>query len=145
MICRRQPYSLVPRPGQGKNALSEEKYHEKLEKNKCKALRTIFLIRVGEYDENKPACEQKLTKIGKEQAVITANRLKEIAKVKNVTFTSLTSSTTPVATETADIIRKNLGLKTSYEDPLLEEGCPSLPEPGSPSLYPEPKVSIAKI
>ncbi|CAG7831253.1 unnamed protein product [Allacma fusca] len=134
---KRQPYTLAGRM-QGKGE-TEEKYHELLEKNKSKAVRNIYLIRVGEYDENKSACESGLTQVGREQVALTAKRLNEMAAQRNVKFNSISSAAVPVAKETAEILQKNLGVKCTDSDPLLQEGCPSYPEPITHSISVEPK------
>lgn len=129
---KREPYSLVRAPSKKRNessAQTEEKYQDQLEKQKCKAIRHIFLIRHGQYFlKGSNDGEHRLTDLGLEQAKCTGKRLESLG----INFDSLISSTMTRAVETAELIQKQLksaACKTLVKDPTLNEGVPASPEP----------------
>jgi len=143
-ILRREPYSLLKPPKKGKPEKSvggtEQDMVEKLEKNKCKAIRYLILIRHGQYNcDTEEDSEKKLTPLGEEQAALAGQRLKR----SGVSFSSLVSSNMIRAEQTAEIILKNLsqeGLEISCRDPFLREGAPCLAEPPSSTWHPDRHV-----
>lgn len=63
-ICRRDPKSLV-KPIQINSENDENKYNEKFETKKAKAVRHILLIRHGQYHmDGKTDAEKVLTELG---------------------------------------------------------------------------------
>jgi serine/threonine-protein phosphatase PGAM5 len=83
--------------------------------------RTLVLVRHGQYDLN----TGHLTALGREQAAMTGQRLKEA----NLSYTELIHSTMDRATETANIIRTYLPTVDIRADELLVEGGPVPPLP----------------
>lgn len=84
--------------------------------------RTLILIRHGQYYVN----TGKLTALGRDQAILTAKRLKEM-NMTNVI--SMTHSTMERASETAQIIHSQLPDVMLGTDELLVEGGPIPPNP----------------
>ena len=73
---------------------------------KSKGVRTIYLIRHGDYapqKDNIPDTEMVLTPLGIAQARLAAGRLKSM----NINFNSLISSTMTRAIQTAGVINKD--------------------------------------
>ena len=75
---------------------------------------------------------------GREQAVLTGNRL----KLLDLPYTSLTSSTMTRAIETAELIHKHIPTLQHVTDDCLREGAPIPPEPPIGSWRPETKVIL---
>jgi serine/threonine-protein phosphatase PGAM5 len=86
-------------------------------------IRTIYLIRHGEYDQSDSSDAEvgkKLTPLGIAQARLLSNRLKGI----QVEFTSLTSSTMTRARQTAIIVNEEFPELTLAQDELISECIP---------------------
>lgn len=105
---------------------------------KSKASRTLILIRHGQYvwDPLDPD-KRILTELGRQQAALTGQRLKELGHF----YTTLHYSTMPRATETAQIIMKTLVDVPTRTCDLMREGAPIRPEPASRTWRPDPIVS----
>ncbi|XP_040566355.1 serine/threonine-protein phosphatase Pgam5, mitochondrial [Lepeophtheirus salmonis] len=133
----RDPVSLV-KPLNNSDAQNEEKkalHQQKVKENTSKAKRMIILVRHGQYNLNGETDTQKyLTALGREQASLTGKRLHELLKyyADDNTDITLTMSTMTRATETANIILKELDPKIK-EAPkkcdLIREGAPVEPSP----------------
>ena len=106
---------------------------------KPSATRTLILIRHGQYEHGQDDPDKRiLTALGREQAMMTGERLREMGEK----YTTLHYSTMPRATETANIICKSLpGVPTKSCD-MLREGAPIRPEPPHSTWKPEEYVSI---
>lgn len=108
-----------------------------------KASRTLILIRHGQYvwDPDNPD-KRILTELGRKQAAITGQRLKDLG----YTYDMLHFSTMPRATETAQIIMKSLTVNgvgvASRSCDLAREGAPIRPEPMHKKWRPESYVSL---
>lgn len=142
----RQPEFLL-KPLKGKfgspSTDSDNDFNEKLEKAKATASRHLILVRHGQYNlDGKTDQDRYLTDLGREQARLTGLRLKEL----NLPYTKMVKSTMTRATETANIIGKELpqDLETSSCD-FLREGAPIQPEPPVGHWRPEAKVSILSL
>ncbi|XP_024083857.1 serine/threonine-protein phosphatase PGAM5, mitochondrial isoform X2 [Cimex lectularius] len=97
------------------------------------AKRFIILIRHGQYHtDGKTESEMKLTELGREQARMTGQRLKELG----IRYTKLIHSPMTRARETAEIIHEFIPDVPTEECPLLEEGSPIEPEPPSKTWRP---------
>jgi len=126
-----------------KDATDEEKaeYNKKVEEAKPKATRVLILVRHGQYNyEGKSDSERYLTEVGREQANLTGQRLKEVLhkhlvdkKDENGNTVkpkvTITKSTMTRATETGDIIHSHLPELEIQSCDLLREGAPCPPEP----------------
>jgi len=91
------------------------------ESQKPKATRHLLLIRHGQYNlKGKTDTERYLTDLGRQQAVLTGNRLAEL----NLPLTYLVSSNMTRAQQTSGLIRQSLpeDLLVKTDDPLLCEG-----------------------
>lgn len=105
---------------------------------KSTASRTLILIRHGQYiwDPDDPN-KRVLTELGKKQAAVTGQRLKQLGH----SYSMLHFSTMPRATETAQIIMQSVeGVSTRSCD-LMREGAPIRPEPMHKKWRPESYVS----
>ena len=99
-------------------------------KSRPTATRHLILVRHGQYNlEGKDDSERILTQMGIVQADYTGRRLAEL----NLPLTYMVSSTMSRAQQTAALIGQPLpeGLTTLPGDPILREGGPYPPEPGS--------------
>lgn len=107
-----------------------------------KSSRTLILIRHGQYvwDPYDPD-KRILTELGRKQAAITSQRLKDLG----YSYSMLYYSTMPRATETADIMRQNLVGVSSRSCDLMREGAPIRPEPKSRTWHPESYVRNFKM
>ena len=105
---------------------------------KSTATRTLVLVRHGQYvwDPHDPE-KRILTKLGKKQADITGQRLKELG----YNYSTIHYSTMPRATETSNIIRDHLPNVPARFCDLMREGAPVRPVPMSKNWKPEPVVS----
>ncbi|KAL6256842.1 hypothetical protein P5V15_011780 [Pogonomyrmex californicus] len=122
---RRDPKSLV-KPMQIKDENDENKYNEKFEAKRAKAVRHILLIRHGQYHtDGKTDVERVLTELGRKQAEATGKRLAEL----NLPYSLIVRSTMTRALETSQIIEKSLINVSVEDDSLLIEGAPIPPEP----------------
>lgn len=102
------------------------------------ATRTLILIRHGQYvwDPHDPT-KRILTELGKKQAAITGQRLKELGN----SYSTIHYSTMPRATETSQIIQKSLSDVPVCSCDLMREGAPIRPEPMHKKWRPESYVS----
>lgn len=122
---RRDPKSLV-KPIQINSENDENKYNEKYETKKAKAVRHILLIRHGQYHmDGKTDAEKVLTELGRKQAEATGKRLAEL----NLPYSLIVRSTMARALETSKIIEKSLIDVPVEDDSMLMEGAPIPPEP----------------
>jgi serine/threonine-protein phosphatase PGAM5 len=145
----RAEYSLVKPLKDSASSGKQKRHSEKLEKYRSKAKRHILLIRHGQYFLNgDPAKrilpvtdkDKVLTQLGREQATITGERLKQL----DIKFTETIVSTMTRAKETADIILSQLPEARKLQlkiDSMLEEGAPIGPEPKIGSWKPMEYVS----
>ncbi|KAK3800314.1 hypothetical protein RRG08_020289 [Elysia crispata] len=132
---RREPQSLV-QPVRGGGDAEQADYHQKIDSQTPKTSRHLILIRHGQYFDNATADKERfLTSLGRAQAQLTGERLKEL----NLPYTSLISSTMTRARETASIIHKSLPHLKHVQDDSLREGAPIPPEPPLGSWRPEQK------
>jgi serine/threonine-protein phosphatase PGAM5 len=86
-------------------------------------IRTIYLIRHGEYDQSDTSdsdAGKKLTPLGIAQTRLVSNRLKGM----EVEYTSLTSSTMTRARETAMVINEVFPVLKLQQSPLISECTP---------------------
>ncbi|XP_025988877.1 serine/threonine-protein phosphatase PGAM5, mitochondrial isoform X2 [Solenopsis invicta] len=122
---RRDPKSLV-KPMKINTENDENKYNEKFEAKKAKAVRHILMIRHGQYHTNgKTDAERVLTELGRKQAEATGKRLAEL----KLPYSLIVKSTMTRALETSQIIEKSLINVPVEDDGLLVEGAPIPPEP----------------
>jgi len=90
---------------------------------KSKGVRTIYLIRHGDYKpqkDDKSDAEMVLTPLGIAQARMAAERLKSM----NINFNSLISSTMTRAIQTAEVINNVLPELKSEQSDLISECTP---------------------
>nr|XP_002132166.1 serine/threonine-protein phosphatase PGAM5, mitochondrial [Ciona intestinalis] len=114
---------------------------DKRANDKAKATRNIILIRHGQYNlAGSGDKERYLTELGKEQAIRTGIRLKELGLAKLTTH--FVKSTMTRAQQTGDLIYKQLeNDEIPVEDSdLIREGAPVEPEPPIQSWNPDPKT-----
>lgn len=105
---------------------------------KPSATRTLILIRHGQYEYCKDDPEKRiLTDLGREQARLTGERLRELGQKYDI----IHYSTMPRATETANVISKCLPDIPTKNCDLLREGAPIRPEPPHSTWKPEEYVS----
>lgn len=118
---------------------AENKYNEKLEAAKPKAVRHLILVRHGQYNMAGQSDPQRyLTDIGRQQAEFTGERLKAL----EIPWDRLVKSTMTRAQETGKIISQKLDAIPLVEHcSLIEEGAPIAPEPAIGHWRPEPSVS----
>jgi len=139
---KRDPASIV-KPLKS-NATDEEKveYETKLAEAKPKSNRIIVMVRHGQYNlEGRSDSERYLTDLGQKQAEGTGKRLGELysryldkleeGKIK------LVKSTMTRATETANIILKQLPEIEHSSCDLIREGAPCPPDPPLESWHPD--------
>ena len=106
---------------------------------KPSATRTLILIRHGQYEHwQDDSGKRILTELGREQARLTGERLKEMGEK----YTTIHCSTMPRATETANIIGKCLPDIPMKSCNMLCEGAPVRPEPPHSTWKPEEYVSV---
>ena len=99
-------------------------------KRRPTASRHLILVRHGQYNlEGKNDDEKILTQMGIDQANFTGVRLAQL----NLPLTYMVSSNMSRAKQTAGVIGQHLpdGLLVLPDDPILREGAPYPPEPGS--------------
>jgi len=130
---RRNPESLV-KPSKGKE--DDARYNAQIANVTPTAKRHIILIRHGQYNtDGKNDIERYLTPIGREQAALAGQRLKELGH----SYTHLIVSTMTRAQETAAIIKEHLPPTVAVSHcAMLEEGAPIPPEPPVGDWKPEP-------
>uniref|UniRef100_A0A1I8H891 Serine/threonine-protein phosphatase PGAM5, mitochondrial n=2 Tax=Macrostomum lignano TaxID=282301 RepID=A0A1I8H891_9PLAT len=93
--------------------------------------RHLLLVRHAQYEQ------ECLTALGREQASLTGQRLREL----NVRFRALRYSTMTRARETAEAILRHLPQGLDVEPcRLLEEGAPVPPEPPAANYQPPPET-----
>ncbi|XP_071034328.1 serine/threonine-protein phosphatase PGAM5, mitochondrial [Parasteatoda tepidariorum] len=92
------------------------------------AKRHIFMIRHGQYNmKAKSDAERKLTELGRKQAELVGQRLKDL----KFNYTKMIRSTMTRAIETSDIIHKCFPKLPIESCDLLREGAPIQPDPPS--------------
>ena len=102
------------------------------------ATRTLLLIRHGQYEHwHKDRERHVLTELGREQARLSGERLKEL----NKPYLIIHHSTMPRAIETTEIISRSLPNVPMKSSDMLREGAPIRPEPPHKSWRPEEYVS----
>ncbi|XP_042203910.1 serine/threonine-protein phosphatase PGAM5, mitochondrial-like isoform X2 [Homarus americanus] len=137
---RREIHSLV-KPSKHKsdvnNNILNDNFEDRMEKVRptVTATRHIIFIRHGQYNlEGAKDSDRYLTKLGREQAALTGERLKCL----ELPFSRVVFSTMTRATETANIIMEKLsGVEEVESCDLLREGAPIPPEPPIGSWKPE--------
>lgn len=133
---RRDPECCV-KPPKGRSVEEQNKYNEALQQARPTATRHLYLIRHGQYvlkgDTDR---ELVLTELGRKQAELTGQRLKDLG----VPFSRLVYSTMTRATETAQLIHAYLEPLPLEPCELIREGAPVPPEPPVGSWKPEAKV-----
>ena len=106
---------------------------------KPSATRTLILIRHGQYEHMQDDSEKRiLTELGREQARLTGERLREMGEKYNMIY----YSTMPRATETANIVSKCLPDVPTRSCDMLREGAPIRPEPPHSTWKPEEYVRV---
>uniref|UniRef100_A0A0N5B8G8 Serine/threonine-protein phosphatase PGAM5, mitochondrial n=1 Tax=Strongyloides papillosus TaxID=174720 RepID=A0A0N5B8G8_STREA len=113
---------LMIKPSKWKNATEEER-KELLKEVTPKATRNIFLIRHGQY--HLKSSDKNLTDLGKKQAILLGKRLSS----NGIEYDRVIYSTMNRATETAQLMMKEMKEIESKSDSMLEEGAPYPPEP----------------
>jgi len=96
---------------------------EVLAQQESKGIRTIYLIRHGDYapqDDNIPDSLNVLTPLGIAQARFVSTRLKSM----NINFSSLISSTMTRAKQTAEVINKDFPELVPEQSDLIRECTP---------------------
>ncbi|XP_054154986.1 serine/threonine-protein phosphatase PGAM5, mitochondrial-like [Oppia nitens] len=147
---KRDPKSLVEKPINSDDLIDD--YNEKLEKAKPVATRHLILIRHGQYNQSGETDSlQILTPLGREQADQVGLRLKQLGHP----YTRMIQSTMTRATETAEIIGKQLANNNNNDNnipvdscDLIREGDPIEPIPCPDNCRSKPKeyfVSGARI
>ncbi|KAK8724808.1 hypothetical protein OTU49_010928 [Cherax quadricarinatus] len=135
---RREAHSLV-KPRNPKNDINNNivngNFEDRVEKVKPSASRHLIFIRHGQYNlEGVSDSERYLTQLGREQASLTGDRLKQL----NLPYSRIVYSTMTRAAETARIIIERLDNVEEVEHcDLLREGAPVPPEPPIGSWKPE--------
>lgn len=105
---------------------------------KPSATRTLILIRHGQYEHVQDDPDKRiLTELGREQARLTGERLREMEEK----YSTIYYSTMPRATETANIISKSLPDIPMKSCDMMREGAPIRPEPPHSTWKPEEYVS----
>ncbi|MBK9096530.1 MAG: histidine phosphatase family protein [bacterium] len=97
--------------------------YSKISSEEQKGIRTIYLIRHGDYnqtDESDEFTGNELTPLGIAQARLLSARLKAMS----IEFTSLTSSTMTRARQTAIIVNEEFPELTLAQDELISECTP---------------------
>jgi len=139
---KREPASIV-KPLKS-NATDEEKaeYETKLAEAKPKSNRIIVMVRHGQYNlDGTTDSERYLTELGQRQAEKSGVRLgqlysKYLDKLEEGNI-KLVKSTMTRATETANIILKQLPEIENSSCDLIREGAPCVPDPPIESWAPE--------
>ena len=140
----REPSSIVKPLKANASVEEQNKYNEKLQKAKPKAVRHLILVRHGQYNTSGVNDQQRyLTEMGKAQAAFTGERLKTL----DIPWDKIIKSTMTRAQETGAIISSKIdNEKIPIENcSLLEEGAPIAPEPPIGHWKPEPAVSTNEI
>lgn len=120
---------------------SAELTDKDIKDRKPSAIRHLILIRHGQYNlDGANDGERYLTEIGRVQAKITGERLKQL----QIPFSDVVISTMTRAQETGKIILEQLPSSKTLaiaHEPLIEEGAPIAPEPKMGGFRPEFYVS----
>ncbi|KAM7311261.1 serine/threonine-protein phosphatase Pgam5, mitochondrial isoform X1 [Ixodes scapularis] len=133
---RRDPESCV-KPAKNDSPEQQNRYNEALQQHKPTAIRHLYLIRHGQYNlKGDSDRDLILTELGRKQADVTGQRLKQL----NVPFSRMVFSTMARATETARIIHGHFEHLPLEPCELIREGAPIPPEPPSGAWKPEAKV-----
>lgn len=147
---KRDPERMVKALKEGATTEEKIKRHGEVASMLPKAKRVLVLVRHGQYDRSAHLDEDShLTELGKEQAVMTGQRLAEMFKHyrkhtdengnhKQIEV-SLVKSTMTRATETADIMMQHMPEIPSTSCDLIREGAPCIPEPPHPEWNPSPQ------
>lgn len=115
--------SLVKPLPENASVERQNEHNEKLDKHRSKAVRHIFLIRHGQYVLNGLTDKDRvLTELGRTQAKLTGDRLKELEfPISDVVISTMTR-----AQETGNIILKQLVNRDSINVQncgMIEEGA----------------------
>lgn len=138
-IISRDPASLVKPLKSKATPEDENKYNERLEAVKPKAVRHLILIRHGQYNlDGATDAERYLTEMGRKQAACTGERL----KLLKIPFDKMIRSTMTRAQETGKIISTHIANIPIENCSLIEEGAPIAPQPSIGHWHPEPHVSF---
>jgi len=142
---KREPTSLVKPLNKNKRDLNNNSENtansvthdqESLDKVKPTASRHLIFIRHGQYNlEGATDIDRYLSELGREQAALTGERLKDLS----LPYTRFVHSTMTRATETAEIIMDKMDKvdETVEKCDLLREGAPIPPEPPIGTWRPE--------
>ncbi|CAG2254351.1 PGAM5 [Mytilus edulis] len=133
---RRDPNILV-KPDKSTEGTTEKDLKDvenEIKKRTPTASRHLLFIRHGQYNtDGKTDFDRYLTELGKKQADLTGQRLKEMGHDYSV----LVSSTMTRAKQTADIVAKSIPDVPREETDILREGAPIPPEPPIGNWRPE--------
>lgn len=133
---RRTPESMKKPEKKGQTD-AVEKSSDKPEKPT--ASRHLILIRHGQYDQTSSDDKlRSLTELGRSQAGLTGQRLKEFT----MPYTRLVSSTMTRARETTAIVCESLPNVPVETCEMLAEGAPCRPEPPISHWKPDHYVSV---
>ncbi|XP_013404680.1 serine/threonine-protein phosphatase PGAM5, mitochondrial isoform X3 [Lingula anatina] len=121
---KREPKSMVRPP---KSEKDQKEYENNLEKAKPTASRHLLFIRHGQYNLKGEKDEDRiLTDLGRKQAALVGQRLKEL----DLPYSLLVYSTMARATETGKIVQKFLPPDIPVNTcSFIREGAPIQPEP----------------
>jgi len=114
--------ALVKPLPENASAERQNEHNEKLDKHRAKAIRHIILIRHGQYVYGNTDKDCILTELGRTQAKLTGDRLKEL----EFPFNDVIMSTMARAQETGKIILGQLANRDSIKVDncgMLEEGA----------------------
>jgi len=148
---KRAPSSLVKPISRDASQEKVEEFNEAMKNAKSKAVRTIIMVRHGQYNlDGRDDTERYLTELGREQAAATGERLallhKQLAcssetKDENGNIVKpclrLVKSTMTRATQTADIVHSHFPELPIESCDLLREGAPCKPDPPSDTWVPD--------
>lgn len=127
--CLKKPSDLIQMGGFGSvdgKLPSEEQKQKQVNKAKSMATRNLIFIRHGQYNLSGECDQQRiLTDLGRQQAALTGLRLRELS----LPYSRIVRSTMSRATETAQIISKELPEVPMESCDMLREGAPFPPEP----------------
>ncbi|XP_054711033.1 serine/threonine-protein phosphatase PGAM5, mitochondrial-like [Uloborus diversus] len=133
---RREPLSVIKPAEKENDPIEQNRMNEEKVRVTPTAIRHIFLIRHGQYDESaEKDSDRRLTELGIKQAQAVGQRLLDL----KFNYTSLVRSSMTRAVETSNIILKYFPDLSVETDDLLREGRPIPPEPRVGSYQPEYK------
>ncbi|XP_049520801.1 serine/threonine-protein phosphatase Pgam5, mitochondrial [Dermacentor silvarum] len=125
------------RPPADSSEEEKRRYDEEVQKAKATATRYLYLIRHGDFTfYEEPDRDRTLTELGRKQADLTGQRLKQLG----IPFCQLTHSTMTRAVETAELIHRHLPRLPRFQCDLIREGEPMPPEPPFGIWKPQSKV-----